>query len=311
MTAAIARPGTLQQWLQPPITAPKRKRAEKDAEDENVSSDDDLIALTVAQPRKKRLKSVSTKSTSKPAKKSAARNTTGSSTSKNAKKLYNDTLKKVEKDYMALDKRVKTMNRNSYSITILTYVDSATDHVKIAEELTSFGDVTSAFNLIMCLADASHRNITSFKMAGEEGEDCNADFKLLDQALLDLIEKREVPAADGWLKSDDLPSVPHCWTNDDAQVGPAKTGNGYNKQQRNLLEAQYIDWQKERRAERRTRRETCADWVRLALDELVADRDYLKPYGCGEYFHGPLKGQNAYFRDSIAKLEELIAARAS
>ena len=90
-----------------------------------------------------------------------------------------------------------------------------------------------------------------------------------------------MPERSDWLKEDELPDVPHRWSEDDAEVGEFKTGRP-NKQQRNLMENHFIEWEKERRAARRARMEKCEDWVMSALVDLRNDRDYLKEFGVGQ-----------------------------
>lgn len=117
-------------------------------------------------------------------------------------------------------------------------------------------------------------------------------FELLDEALLPLIEGRNVSAT-----AASLPKVLHRWTPKDADVGEFKTGRP-NKQQRNQMANQKIDWEQERREERRKRRVECEDWVSVALADLKEERDYLDQYGV-----------EGFFAKSIAKLEALDAAR--
>ena len=117
-------------------------------------------------------------------------------------------------------------------------------------------------------------------------------FALLDKALLPLIEGRKASA-----KAATLPKVLHRWTPKDADVGEFKTGRP-NKQQHNQMVNQKIDWEQERREERRTRRVECEDWVSVALSDLKEERDYLDQYGV-----------EGFFAQSIAKLEALDAAR--
>jgi hypothetical protein len=130
-------------------------------------------------------------------------------------------------------------------------------------------------------------------MCGEPEDYTSKAFAMLDKALLPLIERREKPAT----KADTLPKVPHRWTGDDARVGVFKTGRP-NKQQRNQMYAQKIEWEKNRREERRMRREEIGDWISVALANLVESRDYVKRYGVEGFL--PL---------SIAKLTDMDTAR--
>jgi len=169
------------------------------------------------------------------------------------------------------------------------------------------GATVLAFNFVMALADASHRRISSWKMSGEGG-DCCEQFARLDEALLPLIEKRDQPVT----RLTELPEVPHRWTSEDADVGEFKTGRP-NKQQRGQMDRQFIEWEKERREERRVRRETCEDWIAVALSDLGENLKYLADHGIGEDFltRREDREENSYFKDSIAKLKSLDAGRTS
>jgi hypothetical protein len=213
-------------------------------------------------------------------------------TKKEAKKLYTDTLKALDKGVDDLDKKVKTMNGNSTAITTSNYASSARKHISAIKQLVAM-DIIMAFNLLLSMADASHTDLNaSIKMCGTPCDDSSPTFKLLDEALLPLIEAREKPAS-----SDELLKVPKRWTSDDADVGPFKTGRP-NKQQRDQMYRQKLVWEKDRRQARRERREKTDDWVKVALSDLVEERDYLDAYGVEEYLP-----------KSIAKLEELVLAR--
>ncbi|KAK5136553.1 hypothetical protein LTR08_002897 [Meristemomyces frigidus] len=305
--ATLSHPGTLQCWLQLPASS-KRKRDDHDDDGRSATVTDDSASGEIVRdraPAKKKL----AKSSSKP--KIAATKSSGSkptNTFKEAKKLCTETLKAVEKRYIELDKKVKAMSGNSRAITVATYATSAAKHLSTAKKLAATGETVLAFNFVMALGDASHRSMSTSKMSGDCG-DCDDRYARLDEALLALIEKREEPATAAQVE--ELPSVPHRWEREDADVGPFKTGNGPNKQQRGQMDRHYIDWEKKRREARRARRETCGDWVAAALSDLVEDRNYLKEFGVGEDFHSWREEQqaNSYFRNSIAKLEELAAAR--
>ncbi|KAK4971458.1 hypothetical protein LTR42_007186 [Elasticomyces elasticus] len=296
---AATRPGALQTWLQAPAES-KRKR---DSIDDH-NDDDEGTAGTVAKktsasntarPKKQVKSAVAAKST----------NAASKNTSKEAKKFYKDTLKALDKSYVALDKKVKAMDPNSRSITVDTYADNASGYIDKANKLDGMGETVLAFNLVMALADASHRCITSFRMSGDSG-DCDDSFKELDAALVKSIDKREKPAVQ--LNADELPAVPHRWTHKDADVGEFKTGRP-NKQQRNMIEVQYIEYEKERRAERCSRREECGDWVQVALVELKEDQKYLSDHGIGCDFMTGSGDRNCYFAESIAKMEKMVAER--
>ncbi|KAK5683487.1 hypothetical protein LTS10_005020 [Elasticomyces elasticus] len=293
MTDATTRPRALQTWLQAPADS-KRKR---DSTDDYGDDDEDAYSTGV--------ETTSASKTMRPKKQVKSTNAAPKNTSKDAKKLYKDTLKALDKSYVALDKKVKAMDPNSRSITVDTYADNASGYVDKAEKLDAMGETVLAFNLVMALADASHRCITSFRMSGDSG-DCDDSFKELDAALVKLIGKRKKPAVQ--LKADELPAVPHRWTHKDADVGEFKTGRP-NKQQRNMIEVQYIEYEKERRAERCSRREECGDWVQGALVELKEDQKYLSDHGIGCNFLTGSGDRNCYFAESIARLEKMVAAR--
>lgn len=313
--ATLARPGTLQAWIQPPASS-KRKRGDNDvADDDSESAQDAVLPSNTKvpafrkdtlskEPARKKQANPKTKSTAAVLKAKVLKPTNAA---KEAKKLYTESVKLVEKRYLALDKKVKAMNPNSRAITVSTYAYTAVKHLDAAEKLASTGETVLAFNFVMALGDASHRSIPSFRMSGDTG-DCDAEATKLDEALLALIEKRDNAVS----QVKELPEVPHRWTSDDADVGPFKTGHP-NKQQRGQMDRHYISWEKERREARRTRRETCEDWIAVALSDLTVDRDYLKAHGIGEdfsYMRNERKA-NSYFAKSIAKLEELVAERSS
>ena len=74
-----------------------------------------------------------------------------------------------------------------------------------------------------------------------------------------------------------------CWTDASAQ------GIGlYQK----------YGWEEDRREQRLKRRLECEDWISVALSDMKENRDYLDQYGV-----------DGFFKNSIAKLEEMDAAR--
>jgi len=210
-----------------------------------------------------------------------------------AKKLYNETLMALDKRVDELDKKVKTMSGNSTAITTSSYATSTRKHVNAVKKLVTM-DTALAFNLLLAMADASHTDLdATCKMCGTACDDSIPTFKLLDEALLPLIEAREKPVD----LAAELPEIPKRWTAKDADVGVFKTG-WPNKQQRGQMYRQNLAWEKKRRQTRRERREKVKDWVKVALSDLVEERDYLDAYGVEEYLPR-----------SIAKLEELVKAR--
>jgi hypothetical protein len=195
----------------------------------------------------------------------------------NAKKLYDDTLKAIDKGIDELDKKVKAMSPNSTAITKATYATSAGKHLSAANRLVAMDPILT-FNLLISMADASHTDPDATpKMYGKIGDGSTPTFKL-DAALLPLIEARAAPIA----RAKELTEVPHRWTREDANVGPFKTG-WPNAQQRNQMYRRKLAWEKDRRAKLRERREKTEDWVAVALADLKEGRDYLDQYGVEEY----------------------------
>ena len=264
---------------------PKRKRnAKDDGEAQGSDKENDQPTHRATAPKTKQTK---TANSAKPKK------TTAAGTNKEAKKLYTDTIKALDKRVDELDKIVKTMDPNSTTITTSTYATSARKHMDTVGKLVAM-DTKLAFNLLLSMADASHTDLdAACKMCGTICDNSVPTFKLLDEALLPLIEAREKPAS----FSAELPDIPKRWTVKDADVGVFKTG-WPNKQQRNQMYNQKLAWEKNRRQARRERRETTEDWVKVALSDLVEERDYLDAYGVEEYLPR-----------SIAKLEELVKVR--
>lgn len=292
-------PGTrsnLDTWLAPPA-AIKRKRAAAVVDEVHSDSEKENVGTT------KKAKTQSKKtSEAAPKKNSAAKATPKKDASKaapkkvndakGAKKLYNETIKAVDKKVDDIDKRVKKMNPNGYAITTATYASFAAKHIPSTDKLANVGSVL-AFNLLLSLADASHTDCDATpKMCGTPCDASGTVFRKLDDTLLPLIDSR---AAEGLpLKhADALPEVPHRWTRKDADVGPFKTGYP-NKQQRNQMYSQKLDWEKERRQARRDRREAVEDWVTVALSDFKEERAYLDQYGV-----------EGYLTKSIDKLESL------
>lgn len=173
------------------------------------------------------------------------------------------------------------MSPNSCAISTDTYAEKSLEFLEPVKELEKMdGGLVPSFNLAMYVADASHTDCdTSFKMSGY-GES-EYPFGILDEQLLELIEKRNTqsPAT----RQENLPTVPKRWTRQDADVGVFKTGRP-NKQQYGQMERQKLDWEKDRREKRSERRETADDWVAVALQDLVEERDYLEQYGVEKYF---------------------------
>ena len=158
------------------------------------------------------------------------------------------------------------------AITTDSYAKGVAKHIPNVSRIAEV-DTVMAFNLLMAMADCSHADCdTHPKMCGYG--DSEPVFAKLDDLLVKLITERENPSK----RVDKLPEVSHRFTQEDAMVGEFKTGRP-NKQQYNQMYSQRMDWEKERRAERRLRRETCEDWVGVALQDLKEERDHLDQYG--------------------------------
>jgi len=257
---------SLDSWLKPSSVF-KRKR------DDAADNSDKENTTTTASASRKKAKPTSTKTPNKNTPVSAK------AANKEAKKLYLDTLKAVDKRVSDLDKQVKVMRGNSWSITTSDYATSAGKHLGTAEKLAEM-DAILGFNLLLSLADASHTDLdASCKMCGEPFDESIPTFTALDDALLPLIEKRDKSHRQ---PDNVLAPVPARWTPADADVGPFKTG-WPNKQQRGQMYRQKLEWEKRRTAARRTRRETTDDWVAVALSDLKEERDYLDAYGVEKY----------------------------
>ncbi|KAE8394985.1 hypothetical protein BDV23DRAFT_146003 [Aspergillus alliaceus] len=210
-----------------------------------------------------------------------------------AKTLYTECLKALDKRVDELDNKVKTMSGNSSAITTSSYATSARKHLGTAKKLVTM-DTTLAFNLLLSMADASHTDLdATWKMCGTPCDNSIPTFKLLDDTLLPLIEARERPTS----LVAELPEVPRRWRLEDADVGVFKTGRP-NKQQRGQMYRQKLAWEKKRRQARRERREQTGDWVKVALSDLLEERDYLAAYGVNEYLPR-----------CIAKLDALVRMR--
>ncbi len=271
-------PKSLTNWLQP-STSTKRKRPT-----DNNGGD-------IADPSDKENNDTASKVKQAKSSKSSKSKPATPKVNKEAQKLYTDTLKAIDKGIDHLDREVKKiLIGSSYAITTDTYAEAAIKHLASAKKLAGL-DERLAFNLLLSIADASHcanMNATA-KMSGVG--DSEGIFKVLDHGLMLLIERREKPVSG--VSGVELPGVPHRWTWADADVGAFKTG-WPNKQQRNVMYRQKLEWEKERRRARRERREIAQDWVAVALSDLKEERDYLDQYGVREYFSR-----------CIAKLEEL------
>ena len=269
----------------------KRKRSGDDDDIDDIDSADSEKENNKISTRPK---AKQVKTAAKPEAKAAPRAKTQNSGSlRDAKKLYNDTVKELNKHIKALDMKVKAMSPNSRAIMIDSYARAAVKHLPAVKKLAAMcvdEAVPLAFNLVMTMADASHTDLNkTAKMCGYG--DSEVPFGKMDEKLLGLIEQRKKPT----VPNPFLTPVSHRWTQADADVGEFKTSNGPNKQQRGQMARQLIEWEHHRREERRARREAAEDWVSVALCDLREERDYLAQYGV-----------EGYFPESIARLESLI-----
>ena len=268
-----------------PYRSAKRKRGSGDGEDAQRSGKEN--GPPTQSPKLRQTRQASTVN-------SAARGKiTAVISSKESRKLYTDTLTALDKRVDELDKKVKIITGIGMSITTSTYAVSARKYMGTFKKLVAM-DTTLAFNLLLSMADASHTDLdATCKMCGSTDDESVPTFKLLDEALLPLIEARQKPAD----IAAELADVPKRWTRKDADVGVFKTGRP-NKQQRDQMYRQKLSWEKNRRQARRQRRENAENWVKVSLSDLVEERDYLARYGVGEYLP-----------KCIAMLEEVVKAR--
>ncbi|KAH0023453.1 hypothetical protein KCU78_g5406, partial [Aureobasidium melanogenum] len=265
--------------MPPKTAANKRQYSAIDVDPDAGSSASE--GTTRAAPKKKTSALKSTTAKKAPAAKGSTVN-----------KLYKDSVKAIEAHLKVLDGKVRKMSPNSRAISTDTYADKSLDFLDPVKELEKMdGGLIPAFNLAMYVADASHTDCgTTSKMSGYG--DSKYPFGVLDEQLLDLIEKRNTqsPAT----RQDEIPAVPKRWTRQDADVGVFKTGRP-NKQQYGQMARQKLEREKDRREKRRERRETVNDWVAAAFQDLVEERDYLEQYGVEKYFP-----------KSIERLSELL-----
>jgi len=201
----------------------------------------------------------------------------------------------------SLDRIVKAADVNYPPINSDDYAEEMTAFTADVPELLEIGgDGTNfAFNLMPSIGEHTHGDLDwGFSMSGYG--DSEEPYKHLDKVMLRVIERRE---EDEWhaavgLKEPSLPSIPHRFTEKDAIIGPVKTSNGPNKQQRGWIAKQAVEWKKARSQALKDRREQAQDWVSNGLNELVDHRDYIAAYG--------LEG---HFSKSIARLEQLKAGK--
>lgn len=264
---------SLDTWLLPTVDG-QRKR--KDVDHEAGDTSDKENSMT-SQKKQKRTRTAPTSRAKGLKSKAKQTDTLGGG---NSKKAYNDSIKAIDKEVASLDKQIKSMS-GGLRYPSITTDDYAMVMSKRLPAVTKLAELDSklAFNLSMSMADATHTDLDSHpKMCGFG--DGDKAFKSLDESLL----LRTEACAKPWTHSDSLPSVRNRWTPEDAGIGIIKSSYGPNKQQRNAMQRQSFEWEKQRRVERRNRRESTEDWVACALNDLKEDRDFLDQYGVDGYF---------------------------
>ncbi|THW73646.1 hypothetical protein D6D19_05480 [Aureobasidium pullulans] len=207
--------------------------------------------------------------------------------SERIERLYENSIRAIEKGCQALDKRVKSlkwpdMNDCILALAIDAYAAAATENLPNVFKLEGMDNgFTLAFGLTMAIADISYTDLEkTAKMSG--WGDAEASYEDLDGVLLGLIPGREKPTTS--LTS--LPEVPLRWTPDGVDPSPSGTKRPGTLHQ-GWTYAQKIKREKDRREARR---------VSIALAELKEDRDYLDAYGI-----------EGYFPKSIAALEGILS----
>lgn len=210
-------------------TSTKRKLSEQD---ESNTSDKENVDESEAPNSKQRKTNAGGRS-------KAAVKPKASNNAKAAQKIFYGSIKAHEKAIASLDKRVKALSPNSRAIDITNYATIARKQLPAVAKLSEM-DLPLALQLMLSTADGAVTDLdVSFRISGQ-GEH-HGEFDVLDEALLPLIEKMAIPGE----KLQELPKVTHRWTRADADVGPFRTGRP-NKQQRNQMWAQRLDWEKER-----------------------------------------------------------------
>ncbi|KAF9767492.1 hypothetical protein IL306_015330 [Fusarium sp. DS 682] len=88
---------------------------------------------------------------------------------KDAKKIYLETLKKIDKDIDILGKKVKAaIDGDPWAYTTSNYAELIPWHFRTVEAFIPL-DSTMAVNLLLSMADASHTDLdTKTKMAGHD-----------------------------------------------------------------------------------------------------------------------------------------------
>ena len=305
----MAKQRGLRGWLQAPSPAPsessnttkatKRKRGPAERPETLQSFPTDLDLLSSAEeasdveerPRKK----AGTEKKKKPTEKTAGPK---KQKAKTAQQTYASIIDKIDKKVRELDRKCKAQGPNGRMYNSDNYAKAMANFLPEVTELSNMDDggVKLAFNLMLYLGEHVHGDFyMCVKMGGYGGSE--RPYKELDEVMLGLLERRKDEATENGVhkapEATSLPTVPHRWTEADADVGVFKTGRP-NKQQRNQIVRQREEWTKERSKKARERREITKDWVGNALLELTDQRDFLADYGL-----------DGYFIKSIARLKEL------
>ena len=223
-----------------PSSSAKRKRDAEEDEAQGSDKENDQPTRRAKAPKKKQAGTANSANHKK---------TIAPGTNKEAKKLYADTLKALDKRVDELDKMVKNMSPNSAAITTSSYATSVRKHMGAVGKLVAM-DTTLAFNLLLSMADASHTDLeATCKMCGTPFDNSIPTFKQLDEALVPLIEAREKPAS----PAAEPPGVPKRWTFKDADVGVIKTRRPNKQQLGQMYYQKLLAWAENRRRARRER----------------------------------------------------------
>ncbi|KAF4972613.1 hypothetical protein FSARC_886 [Fusarium sarcochroum] len=212
---------------------------------------------------------------------------------KAAQRLYNKTIKSIDRNIQTLDRKVQSSLGARWPYTTSDYAEHIPMHFKAVDTLT-YLDLRLACNLLLSMADASHTDLnTDAKMCGSKDDESIPTFKKLDEALLPLIKARKKPES----LVTELPEVPKRRNDrfeNSSEYDDLPIINEPGQLLHEPLWNEYLICEKVRREARRQRREDIDDWVTVALNDLKEDKDYLMEYGL-----------RVYLPNSIAKLEEI------
>ncbi|RGP81078.1 glycoside hydrolase family 43 [Fusarium longipes] len=191
--------------------------------------------------------------------------------SEQARRLYDDTLRIIDRNIRVMDKRVfKDTFDGNMDYTMTDYAKLVHPHFTTVKRIAAL-DIALAFNLVVSMAEASHNdNSTAPRWTDGSSDEWNTIFKALDSLLLLMIKARERPAE----LDSELLKVPTRWSRRpewDLLPDPVTVSDlGH--------EARF--WEKcnyeyNRRVARRRRREVTEDWVTVTLTDLRDDREFL------------------------------------